>query len=332
VQEVIPPSQFTGANAAVLVGVQSGMLIAGAVVGFLYNTAGIAGILAIDGATYFVSAYCLYKVRRGYVSPRESQKYPREYSEATEATAEALETGENPEVAEAGLSLAVYADMKEGFAYLKRQPLVLALGVTHAIMMAGSGKRKRRPRCAGKRHSSGGATGLGFLEAGWATGAIVGGLIGQPVAASRCALPLYVAACAGLAVGHMATPFVAFLVGAVMMQILFGFFRALVESWRNLVDDIVPRHFMGRTQSAMAILTTVVQLFMSFALGWVAQGAKFDRGVCAAGRALHVTTVSAIRAALALAISCAGGAFLSARPPWKSREVCRVTARCRRLV
>src|SRR5215510_8113403 len=70
VQEVIPSSQFTGANAAVLVGVQSGMLIAGACVGFLYNTAGIAGILAIDGATYFVSAYCLYSVRRGYVSPR----------------------------------------------------------------------------------------------------------------------------------------------------------------------------------------------------------------------------------------------------------------------
>src|SRR6266851_4544737 len=62
---------------------------------------------------------------------------PLEYSEATEATAEALETGENPEVAEAGLSLAVYADMKEGFAYLKQQPLVLALGITHAIMMAG---------------------------------------------------------------------------------------------------------------------------------------------------------------------------------------------------
>src|SRR6201981_244879 len=121
VQEVIPPSQFTGANAAVLIGVQSGMLIAGSFVGFLYNTAGIAGILAIDGATYFVSAYCLYQVRRGYVSPRDHQKYPREYNEATEATAEALETVENPEVAEAGLSLAVYADMKEGFAFLRRE-------------------------------------------------------------------------------------------------------------------------------------------------------------------------------------------------------------------
>src|SRR5207244_12251094 len=137
VQEVIPASQFTGANSAGVVGVQSGMLIAGAFVGFLYNTVGIAGILVIDGATYFVSAYCLYQVRHGYVSPRESQKYPREYNEATEATAEALETGGNPEVAEAGLSLAVYADMKEGFAYLRQQPLVLELGITYSIMMAG---------------------------------------------------------------------------------------------------------------------------------------------------------------------------------------------------
>src|ERR1700720_3650050 len=88
VQEVIPPSQFTGANAAVLVGVQSGMLIAGSFVGFLYDRAGIAGILFIDGLTYFVSAYCLYSVRKGYVSPRDHLKYPREYSEATEATAE----------------------------------------------------------------------------------------------------------------------------------------------------------------------------------------------------------------------------------------------------
>src|SRR5438445_12714613 len=95
VQEVIPASQFTGANAAVLVGVQSGMLIAGAFVGFIYNTAGIAGILVIDGATYFVSAFCLYQVRRGYVSPRDHQKYPREYNEATVVRADALETGGN---------------------------------------------------------------------------------------------------------------------------------------------------------------------------------------------------------------------------------------------
>jgi len=141
----------------------------------------------------------------------------------------------------------------------------------------------------------GGATGLGFLEAGWATGAIVGGLIASQLPQAM-RMPLYVAACAGLAVGHMATPFVAFLVGAVMMQILFGFFRALggVVAQSSLMTIV--RTFYGRTQSAMAILTTVVQLFMSFALGWVAQGA----GLIVAYALLAVlytgATVSAIRA------------------------------------
>jgi len=284
VQEVIPSSQFTGANAAVLVGVQSGMLIAGAFVGFLYNTAGIAGILFIDGLTYFVSAFCLYRVRCGYISPRASQKYPREYNEVTEATAEALETGENPEVAEAGLSLAVYADMKEGFAYLRRQPLVRALGITHSIMMAANDILHSGPR------------GLGFLEAGWATGAIIGGLIASQLPQAM-RMPLYVAACAGLAVGHMATPFVAFLVGAVIIQILFGFCRALggVVAQSSLMT-IVPRHFMGRTQSAMAILTTVVQLFMSIALGWVAQGAGLVAGYALLAVLYTGATVSSIRA------------------------------------
>src|SRR5246500_1816457 len=86
VQEVVPPSQFTGANASVLVGVQSGMLLAGTFVGFFYDNMGIAGILLIDGLTYFVSAYCLYRLRSGYVSPRAHRQYPREYSESSGAT------------------------------------------------------------------------------------------------------------------------------------------------------------------------------------------------------------------------------------------------------
>jgi DHA3 family macrolide efflux protein-like MFS transporter len=296
VQEVIPPSQFTGASAAVLVGVQSGMLIAGAFVGFLYDRAGIAGILAIDGATYFVSAFCLYRMRRGYVSPRESQKYPREFSEATEGTAEALETGGNPEVAEAGLSLAVYADLKEGFAYLKQQPEVRALGVTHAIMMASvvSANVVLVELASDLLHA--GARGLGYLEAGWAVGAILGGVIvSQLPQALR--LFLYVAAMVGLAAGHMAVPFVAFLVGAVALQVIFGFCRALggVVAQSSLMA-IVPRHFMGRTQSAIAILTTVLQVFMSISLGVLAERAGMVVAYSLLALMYVVAIVSASRA------------------------------------
>jgi len=58
----------------------------------------------------------------------------------------------------------------------------------------------------------------------------------------------------------------------------------------------VPRHFMGRTQSAMAILTTVVQLSMSFALGWVAEGAGIVAGYALLALLYFGATVSAIRA------------------------------------
>jgi DHA3 family macrolide efflux protein-like MFS transporter len=296
VQEVIPASQFTGANAAVLVGVQTGMLLAGAFVGFIYDSAGIQGILCIDGLTYFVSAFCLYCTRSGYVSPRDHLKYPREYSEATEATALALESGENPEVAEAGLSLAVYSDLKEGFAYLKQQPLVLALGITHSIMMAGvvSGNVVLVALVNDILHS--GARGLGFLEAGWAVGAITGGFVVSQLRTSL-RMPLYVTACAVLAIGHMATPFVAFLVGAVMMQAIFGLCRAVggVTAQSGLMS-IVPRHFMGRTQSAMAILTTCFQLAMSFSLGIIAQGAGLVAGYALLALLYAGATLSASRA------------------------------------
>ena len=272
VQEVMPASQFTGANAAVVVGVQTGMLFAGALVGFVYDRAGIAGILAVDGLTYFVSAWCLYKLRSGYVSPRQHlTKYPREFSETTEATAEALETGEMPDVAEAGLSLAVYSELKEGLAYLREQPTVRALGITHSILMAGVVSANILVVALAAQVLHRGARGLGFLEAGWGLGAIVGGLLASQLD-QRLRLTLYVLAIAGLALGHLTMPYITWLVAAVFFQSLFGFFRALsgVVAQGSLMH-IVPRHFMGRTQSSMAVLATVLQLLMSLALGWISK-------------------------------------------------------------
>ena len=201
VQEVIPSSQFTGANAAVLIGVQSGMLLAGAFVGFVYDHTGIAGILAIDGATYFVSSFCLYQVRSGYVSPRRRQTYPHEFSEETEATAEALETGANPGVAEAGLTLTIYSDLKEGFAYLKQQANVRALGVTHAVMMASVVSANVVLVALANDVIHRGALGLGFIEAGWACGAVIGGLLASQLP-PKLRLTLYVAAFVVLSTGH----------------------------------------------------------------------------------------------------------------------------------
>jgi len=296
VQEVIPPSQFTGANATVLVGVQTGMLLAGTFVGFIYDHIGIAGILFIDGLTYFVSAYCLFSLRSGYVSPRAYLQYPRQYSDATEATAEALESGEIPEVAEAGLSLAVYSDMKEGYGYLRDHAVVVALGVTHALLMASIVSSNVVIVALASEILHSGARGLGMIEAGWAIGAITGGLITSQLP-QRLRLPLYVAAMAGMALGHVAMPFATLLFAAVLLQTCFGFFRALagVVAQSSLMA-IVPKHFMGRTQSAFAIFATILQLSMSFSLGWIAQRFSIAIGFFLLAAMYGAATLTASRA------------------------------------
>jgi len=141
-----------------------------------------------------------------------------------------------------------------------------------------------------------GARGFGFIEAGWAIGAITGGLIISQLP-QRLRLPLYVAAVATMALGNAAVPFVTFLFGAVVLQSCFGFCRALsgVVAQSSLMA-IVPRHFMGRTQSAFAIFATVLQLTMSFALGWVAERFSIAIGFFMLAAMYGTATLTASRA------------------------------------
>src|SRR5207245_1276809 len=70
-----------------------------------------------------------------------------------------------------------------------------------------------------------GARGYGYIESGWAVGAVAGGLAAGVVTRRRPRAVL-VAALAILAVGHALLPYVAFLAAAVTMQALFGACRA----------------------------------------------------------------------------------------------------------
>jgi MFS family permease len=59
---------------------------------------------------------------------------------------------------------------------------------------------------------------------------------------------------------------------AVAMNALFGVCRALGGVLtQTSIMAVVPRHLMGRTQSAFSVIGTILQVGMSFALGWFAQ-------------------------------------------------------------
>src|ERR1700758_1716764 len=74
IQELTPGEEFVHANTFLLAGVQGGWLIAGSIVGFVYNHIGLGGVLLIDVSTYVVSFLCYFAVRKGRrVVPRPSE-------------------------------------------------------------------------------------------------------------------------------------------------------------------------------------------------------------------------------------------------------------------
>src|SRR5262249_43134425 len=59
IQELTPESQFVSSNSFLLAGVQGGWLVAGAIVGFVYNRIGLAGVVFLGFARYMLS-FSLY--------------------------------------------------------------------------------------------------------------------------------------------------------------------------------------------------------------------------------------------------------------------------------
>ena len=65
IQELTPEDRFVHSNTFLLAGVQGGWLIAGSLVGFMYNHIGLGGVLLVDVSTYVVSFLCYFAVRKG---------------------------------------------------------------------------------------------------------------------------------------------------------------------------------------------------------------------------------------------------------------------------
>src|SRR5258707_5611728 len=74
IQELTPEGEFVSSNTLLLAGVQGGWMIAGAIVGFVYEHIGLGGVLLIDVSTYVVSFLCYFAVRQGrHVVPRAGE-------------------------------------------------------------------------------------------------------------------------------------------------------------------------------------------------------------------------------------------------------------------
>ncbi|MBZ5644376.1 MAG: MFS transporter [Acidobacteriia bacterium] len=296
IQELVPREQLITANATVLIAVQGGMAAAGALVGFVYERFRLGGVLGIDGTTYLISAICLLLLRRGYYPPHEAHNTRLTSASPTiEAPPEMSEPSFLRTEEEMHPVTSVFADIVEGLEYLRKQPRVFALGITYSCMMAGVISANILVVALARNLLSVGAKGYGWIEAGWACGAIVGGLAAGSVARKRPYVVL-ILALSVLAIGHTLFPYARLLAVAVAMNALFGVCRALGGVLtQSSIMTAVPARLMGRTQSAFSVISTILQVIISFTLGWFAQNVTLSMAFLILGGIYGGGVVAALR-------------------------------------
>jgi hypothetical protein len=91
-------------------------------------------------------------------------------------------------------------------------------------------------------------------------------------------------------------PLARWLALAVAMNALFGACRALggVLTQSSLMG-IVPRRLMGRTLSAFSVIATVLQMTMSFLLGWFAEHRSLAEAFALLGLLYAMAAFAALR-------------------------------------
>ncbi len=155
IQELTPEGAFVQSNTFLLAGIQGGWLIAGAIVGFVYEHIGLGGVLLIDVSTYVVSFSCYFAVRQGrHVVPR------------------VVELRHDLEAAETAVGRFL-REMREGLVFLREHRSVVFLGTSWALFLGamGTGVVVTAPLSDLVFHA--GAVGYGWLNGGWGVGAFL---------------------------------------------------------------------------------------------------------------------------------------------------------------
>jgi DHA3 family macrolide efflux protein-like MFS transporter len=254
IQELTPGEEFVHANTFLLAGVQGGWLIAGSIVGFVYNRIGLGGVLLIDFSTYLVSFLCYFAVRKGrHVVPRPAE---------LRADIVAAETAVERFVRE----------MREGIQFLRGRRNLVFLGVSWALFLAAmmTGVVVTPPLSDKVFHA--GAVGYGWLNAGWGTGAFVSALYAPWLIAGLGVRRSIAISMGLLTISMILAPLSPMLAIAVFLYGVMGSARGVSGVAMNTsIMEQVPQHFMGRVQNTFYFAGTALQICLALLVGAVAQ-------------------------------------------------------------
>jgi MFS family permease len=254
IQELTPEGEFVQSNTFLLAGVQGGFLIAGAIVGFIYDHIGLGGVLTLDVSTYVVSFLCYFAVRKG--------KHVVIRTDELRADIVAAETQLQR----------FWREMREGLHFLRDHRAVVLLGISWAFFLGAMVTGVVVTPSLSDRVFHAGAKGYGWLNAGWGTGAFASA-ISAPWAIARLGGRRAVAfSMALLSVCVAIAPISGFLFLAIATYFVMGSARGVGGVAMNTsLMEMVPKHLMGRVQNAFYFAGTFLQLVLAVCVGTVAQ-------------------------------------------------------------
>jgi MFS family permease len=253
IQELTPEGQFVQSNTFLLAGVQGGWLIAGSIVGFMYDKVGLGGVLLIDVSTYVVSFLCYFAVRKG----RHVVLSPQELKADILAAESQFER--------------FWREMREGLHFLRDHRAVILLGISWALFLGAMVTGVVVTPSLSDRVFHAGAKGYGWLNMGWGGGAFVSALYAPQAIAWLGGRRTVAFSMALLAVCMVCAPITPFLLFAITVYFLMGSARGLGGVAMNTsLMEMVPKHLMGRVQNSFYFAGTFLQLVLAISVGVVA--------------------------------------------------------------
>lgn len=279
IQELTPKAELVGSNSLLLAGVQGGWVLAGSVVGFVYNHIGLGGVLVIDVGTYVVSFLCYFAVRKGrHVVLRETSIHPE---------------------AQAGGWRQYWHELREGLQLVRDDRHILLIGLASALFTAAMLTQGVVTAPLSDRLLHSGAVGYGWLNAGWAIGAFA-----SVAYAAKLIVRFNARWAATLCLAVLATcvyllPFTGALTLAVALYFLMGSGRGLGGIAINSeMMDLVPPRFMGRVQNTFYFLATGLQIITALLVGSVAHRGGLALAFAIIGTLYVLAAITAAAAAV----------------------------------
>ncbi len=251
VQELSPEAKLLDANSLMLAAVQGGWVLAGAVVGFVYNKIGLGGILLLDCATYAVSIACVYRVRQGRVTVEHLKP----------------ESAQLPVARNTAVGRYMH-ELVEGFRYVHRHRQVRLLGTAWALFIAAMMTQGVISAPLSERILHRGAVGYGWLNAGWAFGAFTSMFYAaQFIRRNGTQRSVTVTMCV-IGTSLLLLPAIPWIVLAVPIYFVMGSGRGVGGiAIQSEMMEMVPKYFMGRTQNTFFFLASALQIFTALLAG-----------------------------------------------------------------